>query len=110
MPTEIGFGSGVDVHKLYPVSESVTKNVCADSDPGSPFDGRNNAVITIVLLYHPRFLFHRRKDDRKIIIVIWIIFAGEPNQRFGRNLGDRNGAALGERMLRGHGHANAFVK
>src|SRR5438034_5545420 len=61
-------------------------------------------------LHHPRFLFHLRKDDREIIIIIRIIFAGEANQRFGGNLGNRNGAASGKRMLRGHRHANAFVK
>src|ERR1700751_3335918 len=98
------------MQKLYPVSESVTKNACTESDPGSRFDGRNNAIITIVLLYHPRFLFHLRKDDRKIIIVIRIIFPGEANQWFGRNLANRNGATSGKRMLRSDRHGNAFLK
>jgi hypothetical protein len=39
-----------------------------------------------------------------------ILFAGEANERFGRNLGQRNGAASGKRMLRGDRHADALVK
>ena len=35
---------------------------------------------------------------------------GEANQRFGRNLGKRNGSAAGKRMLRGDRHANPIVK
>ena len=98
------------MQKLYSVSENVTKNVSTQSDPGSCFDGRNNAIITVVLFHDPRFLFHLRKDHRYIIIVTGIILSGEANQRFGRNLGNRNGAASGKRMLQGHRHANAFVK
>ena len=98
------------MQKLYSVSETVTKNVHTDGDAGSRFDGRNHAGKTVVFLHDPRFLFHLRKDDREIIIIFRIIFAGEANQRFGRNLGNRNGAASGKRMLRGDRHANAFVK
>src|SRR6266536_3251569 len=56
------------------------------------------------------FCFTFEKDDREIIIVIRIIFAGEANQWFGRNFGNRNGAALSKRMLRGDDHANADAK
>ena len=98
------------MQKLYSVSETVTKNVYANGDPGSCFDGRNNARKTVVLLHHPRFLFHLRKDDREEVIVIRIIFAGKANQRFGRNFGNRNGAASSKRMLRSHRHADAFLK
>ncbi len=61
---------------LYSVSEAVTQSVRTNRDPGSCFDGRNNARKTVVFLHHPRFLFHLRKDDRKVIIVTRIIFAG----------------------------------
>lgn len=98
------------MQKLYSVSETVTKNAYTNGDAGSRFDGRHNAGKTVVLLHYPRFLFQLRKDDREIVIVIRIIFAGEANQRFGRNLSNRNGAASGKRMLRGHRHANAFMK
>jgi pimeloyl-ACP methyl ester carboxylesterase len=87
------------VHELYSVSETVTQNVYSDGNAGSRFDGRNNAGKTVVLLDHPRFLFHLRKDDREDVIVIRIIFAGEANQRFGRNLGNRNGAASWQTRL-----------
>jgi hypothetical protein len=63
------------VQKFHPVSETVTKSVRTNGDPGSCFDGRNNARKTVVLLHHPRFLFQLRKDDRDIIIVTRIIFA-----------------------------------
>src|ERR1700737_1252593 len=98
-----------DVQKFDAVSETVTK-VRTNGDAGSRFDGRNNTKKTVVLLHHPRFLFQLRKDYREKVIVIRIIFAGEANQRFGRNLGNRNGAASGERLLRGDRHTNAFVK
>ncbi len=97
------------MQKFQAVPKTVTK-VRGNGDAGSRFDGRHNGGKTVVLLHHPRFLFHLRKDDREIIIVIRIIFAGKANQRFGRNLGKRNGAASGKRMLQGHRHANAFVK
>jgi hypothetical protein len=82
MPTEIGFGSGVICKKLYPVPETVTQNVYTKGDAGSGFDGRNGAGKTVVLLHHPRFLFHFRKGDREELIVVRIIFAGKANQRF----------------------------
>src|SRR6266446_8710749 len=66
-----------EVQKFHAVSETVAKNVSTQSDPGSCFDGRNNAIITVVLLHHPRFLFHLREDHRNIIIVTRVIFAGE---------------------------------
>ena len=91
-----------DAQNLYSVSETVTKSVRTNGDPGSCFDGRNNARRTIVLLHHPRFLFHLRKDHREIIVVIRIIFTGQANQRFGRNLGNRNGAPFGKRMVWSH--------
>ena len=97
------------MQKFQAVPKTVTK-VRGNGDAGSRFDGRHNGGKTVVLLHHPRFLFHLRKDDREIIIVIRIIFAGEANQRFGRNFGNRNGAASGKRMLQGDDHANAFVK
>ena len=84
--------------------------VRGNGDPGSRFNGRNNGRKTVVLLHYPRFLFHLRKDDRKILIVIRVIFARQANQRFSRNLGNGNGAASGKRMLRSDRHANAFVK
>jgi hypothetical protein len=43
-------------------------------------------------------------------MIFRIVFMVEADQWFGRNLGNRNGAAPGERMLRGDGHTNAFVK
>jgi hypothetical protein len=46
----------------------------------------------------------------EIIIMFRIVFVGEADQRFDHNLGNRNGAASGKRMLRSHCHANAFVK
>ena len=98
------------MQNFYAVSEAVTKSVRTNGDSGSCFHGRNNAGRTIVLLHHSRFLFHLRKDHREIIIVVRIIFAGEANQRFGRDLGNRNGAASGKGMLQCHRHANAFVK
>src|SRR6201982_1436950 len=98
------------MQKLYPVSETVTQNVYTNGDAGSRFDGRNNARKTIVLLHHPRFLFHLRKDDREEVIVIRIIFAGKANQRFGRNFGNRNGAASGKRMLLSDRPAKAFLR
>jgi len=98
------------VQKLYSVSETATERIHTDGDPGSRFDGRNNARKTVVLLHHPRFLFQLRKDDRDIIIVVRIIFACKPNQRFGHNFGNRNGAASGKRMLRSDRHANALAK
>jgi hypothetical protein len=98
------------VQNLYSVSETVPQSLRTNGDPGSCFDCRNKARKTVVLLHYSRFLFHLRKDDRKIIIVTRIIFAGEANQRFGRYLGNRNGAASGKRMLRSDRHANAFVK
>ncbi|HXM74015.1 MAG TPA: hypothetical protein VN904_01970 [Chthoniobacterales bacterium] len=53
------------MQKLYSVSETVTQNLATNGDPGSCFDGRNNGGKTVVLLDHPRFLFHLRKDDRE---------------------------------------------
>src|SRR6266436_4847158 len=98
-----------EVQKFQAVPKTVTK-VRGNGDAGSRFDRRHNGGKTVVLLHHARFLFHLRKDDREIIIVIRIIFAGEANQRFGRNFGNRNGAASSKRMLRSHRHANTFVK
>src|SRR3954451_3779607 len=58
-----------------------------------------------------RFLFHLRKGDREYIVVTRIVFAGEANQWFGRDLAQRNGAASGcKRMLRRDRHANALAK
>src|SRR4029077_16643957 len=99
-----------DMQKLYPVSETATQNVETKGDAGSCFDGRNNAGKTVVLLDHPRLLFHLRKDGREEVVIIRIIFAGQANQRFGRNFGNRNGAASSKRMLRSDRHANAFLK
>src|SRR6476620_5964051 len=73
------------VQKLYSVSETVTK-VWANRDASPRFDGRHNAGHAVMFLDHTRFLFHFRKNDREIIIVIRIIFASEGNQRFGRDL------------------------
>jgi len=87
------------VQKFYSVSETVTK-VYRNGDAGPRFDGRHDAGHAVMFLDDARFLFHLRKDDREIIIVIRVIFAGEANQRFGCNLGNRNGAASGKRMLR----------
>src|SRR5882672_6992132 len=98
------------MQELYAVSETVTQNVETKSDPGSCFDGGYNAGKTVVLLDHPRFLFYLRKDDREEVIVIRIIFAGEANQRLGRNFSNRNSAAPGKRMLRSDRHANTFFK
>src|SRR5262245_19270796 len=98
------------MQKLYPVSETAPQNVETKSDSGSRFDGRNYAGKTVMLLHHPRFLFHLRKDGREEVIVIRIIFAGKTNQRFGRNVGDWNGAASGKRMLRSDRDAKAFLK
>ena len=50
-------------------------------DGGAGHTSLNLAGETIVLLDHPWFLFQLRKDDRKGIIVIWIIFAVEGIQR-----------------------------
>src|SRR6266487_64536 len=99
-----------DVHELYSVSESVTQNVYSDGNAGSRFDGRHDAIITVVLLDHPRLLFRLRKDAREIVVEIRMIFSDQANQRFGRNFSNRNGAAAGKRMLRSDRHANAFVK
>ena len=63
------------MQKFYSVSKTVTQSVRTNGDPGSCFDGRNNARKTVVFLHHPRFLFQLRKDDRDIIIVTRIIFA-----------------------------------
>jgi hypothetical protein len=41
------------VQKLYSVSETVTK-VYRNGDAGPRFDGRHNAIITVVLLHHPQ--------------------------------------------------------
>ena len=98
------------MQELYPVSETVPQNVEAKSDADSCFDGRNNAGKTVVLLHYPRFLLYLRKDGREEVVVIWIIFAGQADQRFGRNLGKRNGAASSKRMQRSDGHAHAFLK
>ena len=98
------------MQKLYSVSETATKRIHTDGDAGSRFDGRNNAGKTVVLFHYPRFLFHLRKDDREQVIIIRIVFSGQANQRFGRYLDNRNGAAPGKPMLRGDHHANAFVK
>jgi pimeloyl-ACP methyl ester carboxylesterase len=87
------------VQKLYSVSETVTQNVYTNGDAGSRFDGRHDAIITVVLLDHPRLLFRLRKDAREIVVVIRIIFAGETNQRFGRNFSNRNGAASWQTRL-----------
>src|SRR4030095_6385411 len=65
-----------EVQKLYAVSETVTK-VCTNRDTGPRFDGRHNAGHAVMFLDHAGFLFHLRKDDREIIIVIRIIFPGE---------------------------------
>jgi len=62
------------VQKFQAVPKTVTK-VRGNGDAGSRFDGRHNGGKTVVLLHYPRFLFHLRKDDREIIIVIRIIFA-----------------------------------
>jgi hypothetical protein len=66
------------VQKFHLVSETVTKNVRTNGDAGSRFDGRNNTESTVALLHHPRFLFHVRKDDREIIVVIRIMVAAGP--------------------------------
>src|SRR6478672_4151144 len=98
-----------EVQKFYSVSETVTK-VWANRDAGSRFHGRHNAGHAVMFLDHARFLFHLRKDDREIIIVIRIIFAGEANQQFGRGLDERNAAPSGKPMLRSDRHANALAK
>src|SRR4029077_9739026 len=97
------------VQKLYSLAETVTK-VCRNGDAGPRFDSRHNAGHAVMFLNNSRLLFHLGKDDRKIIIVIRIVFAGEANYWFSRNLGNWNGAAPGKRMLRSDRHANAFVK
>jgi len=98
-----------EVQELYSVSETVTK-VWANRDASPRFDGRHNAGHAVMFLDHARFLFHLRKDDRKQIVVIRIVFAGQANQQFGRNLDERNAAPSGKRMLRSDRHANALVK
>src|SRR6476620_5277357 len=98
-----------EVQKLYAVSETVTK-VWANRDGSPHFHGRHNAGHAVMFLDHARLLFHLRKDDREIIMVIRIIFAGEANQRFGRGLDERNAAPSGKWMLRSDRHANALAK
>ena len=97
------------MQKFYSVSETVTK-VWANRDASPRFDGRHNAGHAVMFLAHTRFLFHLRKDDRKQIVVIRIVFAGQANQWFGRDLDERNAAPSGKRMLRGDRHANTLVK
>src|SRR4029077_2064026 len=99
----------MEVQKFYSVSETVTK-VWANRDGSPHFHGRHNAGHAVMFLDHARFLFHLRKDDREIIIVIRIIFAGEANQQFGRGLDERNAAPSSKRMLRSDRHANALAK
>jgi hypothetical protein len=53
-----------NMQKFQAVPKTVTK-VRGNGDARSRFDGRNNAIKTVVLLHHPRFLFHLRKDRRK---------------------------------------------
>src|SRR5437870_12667782 len=53
-----------NVQKFQAVPKTVTK-VRGNGDAGSRFDGRDNGGKTVVLLYHPRFPFHLRKDDRQ---------------------------------------------
>src|SRR5947209_16920337 len=72
-----------EVQKFYSVSETVTK-VWANRDASPRFDGRHNAGHAVMFLDHARFLFHLRKDDRKQVVVIRIVFAGQANQQFGR--------------------------
>ena len=66
-----------EVQHFDPVSETVTKNVHTNCDAGSRFDGRKNAGQAVMFLHDARLLFHLRKDDREIIIVFRIVFAGE---------------------------------
>src|SRR5258705_6248989 len=98
-----------EVQELYSVSETVTK-VWANRDASPRFDGRHYAGHAVMFLDHAQLLFHLRQDDRKIIIVIRIIFPSEANQRFGRGLHERNAAPSGKRMLRSDRHANALAK
>jgi len=99
-----------EVQNFDSSSETVTKKVPTKGDAGSRFDRRKNAGHAVMFLHDPRFLFHLRKRDREIIIIFRIIFVGEADQRFGRDLANRDGAASGKRMLRGNRHTNAFVK
>src|SRR4029077_5572244 len=103
------FRLGSEVQKFYSVCETVTK-VWADRDGSPRFDGRHNAGHAVMFLDHARLLFQLRKDDREIIMVIRIIFAGEANQQFSRGLDERNAAPSGKRMLRSDRHANALAK
>jgi len=73
------FRLGRDVHELYSVSKSVTQNVYSDGNAGSRFDGRHDAIITVVLLDHPRLLFRLRKDAREIVVEIRMIFSDHAN-------------------------------
>src|SRR5580765_407310 len=98
-----------EVQKFYSVSETVTK-VWANRNGSPRFDGRHNAGHAVMFLDHARLLFQLRKDDREIIMVIRIIFAGEANQQFSRGLDERNAAPSGKRMLRRDRHANALAK
>src|SRR5258708_36819445 len=98
------------MQKFHAVSESVAINVSTNDDAGSRFDGRNNARYSVMLFHHPRFSFHLRKDGREMIIVSRMVFAGGANERFGRNFGNRNGAATGKRLVGGDPHASAVVR
>src|SRR6266513_1763538 len=72
-----------EVQKSYSVSETVTK-VYRNGDAGPRFDGRHDAGHAVMFLDDARFLFHLRKGDREIIIVIGILFARQANERFAR--------------------------
>ncbi len=71
------------MQKFYSVSETVTK-VYRNGDAGPRFDGRHDAGHAVMFLDDARFLFHLRKGDREIIIVIGILFARQANERFAR--------------------------